>query len=379
MASVWKHPRSPYWFAGFVDARGRRLCRSTKQRTRRKALETAVTWEKAGWDGRNGALSEAQARRVVSELVKQAAGEALHFHTCRAWLEEWLAGKHGSAGDRTVEKYRQIIKDFLKHLRDRANLALVAISPKDIREYRDALAAGGRAASTVNNAVKKTLNVPFAAALRLGYLEVNPVAAVEALTTPRESGRDVFTVDQVRTLVEKTSGDWQGAILAGFYTGLRLGDIMSLLWENLDLTERVLRMTTRKTGAKVVIPLHPELANWLDRATRGIGKAPVFPELFGKKTGGYSGLSAQFGKLMDDAGIVRVMIRTGEGRGHKTSNLSFHCLRHSFVSALANAGVAPDLRQKLAGHADANSHARYTHHDLAAIRKAVDVLPALAM
>ena len=52
-------------------------------------------------------------------------------------------------------------------------------------------------------------------------------------------------------------------------------------------------------------------------------------------------------------------------------------LRHSFVSALANAGVASDIRQKLAGHADAKSHARYSHHEVEIMRAAVELLPSL--
>ena len=54
---------------------------------------------------------------------------------------------------------------------------------------------------------------------------------------------------------------------------------------------------------------------------------------------------------------------------------SFHSLRHSFVTALDRANVAVELRQKLAGHASAEVHSIYTHHELNTLREAIEKLP----
>jgi site-specific recombinase XerD len=56
---------------------------------------------------------------------------------------------------------------------------------------------------------------------------------------------------------------------------------------------------------------------------------------------------------------------------------SFHSLRHSFTSALANAGVSADLRMKLTGHRNLDEHLGYTHMELTALRGAVNLLPHL--
>ena len=80
---------------------------------------------------------------------------------------------------------------------------------------------------------------------------------------------------------------------------------------------------------------------------------------------------------MDAAGIKGRVLREASGKGRQTSSLSFHSLRHSFVSALANAGVASELRQKLSGHADDRSHATYTHHEIETFRAAVTKLPRI--
>ena len=59
------------------------------------------------------------------------------------------------------------------------------------------------------------------------------------------------------------------------------------------------------------------------------------------------------------------------------NKLSFHSLRHTYVSQLANAGIAPDVRQLLSGHAEEKSHAVYTHTKLETLRKAIETLPRL--
>jgi integrase len=59
------------------------------------------------------------------------------------------------------------------------------------------------------------------------------------------------------------------------------------------------------------------------------------------------------------------------------SALSFHSLRHSFNSALANYGVSQELRMKLTGHSSAEMNTLYSHHELQTIRTAVQTLPRL--
>ena len=55
---------------------------------------------------------------------------------------------------------------------------------------------------------------------------------------------------------------------------------------------------------------------------------------------------------------------------------SFHSLRHTFASWLADADVHADVRQKLTGHQSAGVHGRYSHHD-EALDRAVAQLPEI--
>ena len=67
---------------------------------------------------------------------------------------------------------------------------------------------------------------------------------------------------------------------------------------------------------------------------------------------------------------------TVQGKGiRKFSKRTFHSLRHSFNSALANAGVSEEVRMKLTGHSSKAMNARYTHLDVGRLKNAMTTLP----
>ena len=89
---------------------------------------------------------------------------------------------------------------------------------------------------------------------------------------------------------------------------------------------------------------------------------------------GRRGLCAQFGHLMNAAGIDPQEVQSARRRFPRKS---YHALRHSFASALANAGVAAELRMKLTGHQSAQVHRTYVHLEFAPLQQAVAMLPSL--
>jgi integrase len=388
MASITKDvhqpPKSPFWIACFngvgSDGRVRRFKRSTKTTDRKLAQKMADEWEALEKLAGEKRLTESQCRKVIAQMYERTVGEPLHFKTAREYLIEWVESKKNETELRAWLKYDQIVTDFLAHIGVKADRLLREITPADIRSYRDALKRKGLAAPTVNHAVK-ILRMPFKAAHDAGYIDINPNTKNTVRPVKDEARnieKDVFTREQLSELVKAApSEDWTGSILCGYYTGLRLRDIADLQWSAVDLERRIIKVTTRKTGKTVTVPIHPQFAAWLDKQTRGIGKAPVFPTLAGKAGGGKSGLSMAFRRIMERAKIKGRLLREANGVGRSQSSLSFHSLRHGFVSAMANAGVAQELRQKLTGHASAEMNAQYTHHELESLRAAVSVIPSI--
>lgn len=335
-------------------------------------MELAIAWHNAAQAGRNRTLTEAQARKVLSEIVERSTGEKMQFHSCRKWMAEWLESKKGSLRPGSMVIYEGVINGFLQHLGSRADMPLASISSTDVRSFRDSLARGKISASTLNDRIREVLSSPFHRARTVGLIPVNPCALVDPLAETEEHHRAPFTSEQVTKILQHAADDWKGMVLAGYYTGLRLGDCARIRWGMIDLEKSVLSITPTKArdkSSKIMIPLHAEFVTWLKTQDRGIANAPLFPDLASKKV---NALGKAFGRLMTKAG-VKGSIRSGKGRS--VNSLTFHSLRHSFVSALANAGIAAELRQKLSGHADEKIHAKYTHHEIETLRGAVDKLP----
>lgn len=276
-----------------------------------------------------------------------------------------------------MAKYRQVLRDFEKSLGSRADLALDHITSNDALAYRDAILKGGRGEATANQSMK-VVSAAFNAAWRQDHIRKNPCLALDSLhkkARVNATKRATFSSAQVKKLVDAAEGDWKGAILFGYYTGARLSDVANMRWQSIDFDADTICFTPSKTGREITLPLHPNLKKALELPKiRGIGKAFLFPSLAGKGTGGAHGLSGRFTSIMERAGIEGKIMRVVEnGRG--VSSLSFHSLRHSFTSALANAGIAEEVRMKLTGHSTRDVHAGYSHHEMELLRSAIATLP----
>jgi integrase len=82
-----------------------------------------------------------------------------------------------------------------------------------------------------------------------------------------------------------------------------LSDAVSMTWDYVDLSEGLVSYVQRKTSQKVEVPLHPELEEHLLKIAGDNPGGNLCPTLAGQPTGGRSGLSNQFSKLMTKAGI----------------------------------------------------------------------------
>jgi len=379
MGSLWKRPESKYWVGCYTCADGRQLKRSTRETDKRKARIICDAWEQAESLGSAGLLtSKEQLRIVLEQTFHRLTGEEIENVTASEWLSRWLKAEEGAVAETTFKKYAQVVSAFLAFLGTRSHVALEAITTDDFLRYRDYLLSQGLTPRTVNITVRKILNRPFAAAVQEGFLKRNPISSIRHLRDVAVE-KGVFTPEQITRLLGLADRDWQGLILAGYYTGARLGDLARLTWSAVDLAERSISFTQKKTGARLKVPIHSELEEYLlSGSVPDDGRKPLFPKLYHLRGSGKTGLSSSFRRLMDragiDAGVARV--KAGEA-GRNVSLLSFHSLRHSFTSALANAGVSAELRQKITGHADAKSHAIYSHHEFEVVRQSLETIARL--
>jgi integrase len=387
MPYVVRHPtgRSPYWYAVYRDETGRRLKKSTKLTSKSKALEMAHMLQKAAKEARQNRLTEGRARQLLGELLEGLNGEGLPVYTLEQWLEHFVKQKQKSRADKTALRHEQVRREFIEFLGPRARLNIAAIISKDIADFRDRRESLGLAPSTLNGDIA-ILSAAFNGALRQGHISVNPCLAIEPVKDKAAARKATFTPAQVTALIEAAeSEDWKGLISVAYYCGQRLGDCANLQWHQIDLAGEIktIRFQQGKTGKEVPMVIHPALQKILSalREHRKVvplssedDEAFVFPELAQRNI---SPLSKYFRGLMARAGIKQRVIRERDesGSGRRVNALSFHSLRHTFNSVLANAGIPEETRMALTGHTTRQMNQTYTHRELSIYRDAVAVLP----
>jgi integrase len=120
-------------------------------------------------------------------------------------------------------------------------------------------------------------------------------------------------------------------------TGMRQGEQFAITWEEVDLNAGLVRLNQTKNGQGRFVRLNTRalaaLKMWQER---GLGKGRLF----------LNQKPRWFTDAVKDAGL---------------KNFSWHCLRHTFASRLAMAGVDSRTVQELLGHKSIIMTMRYSH------------------
>jgi integrase/recombinase XerC len=198
--------------------------------------------------------------------------------------------------------------------------------------------------------------------LKHGELKANPAQGIRAPKAARKLPQ-VLDPDEMARLVEVPTdtelGKRDRAMLELFYSsGLRLSELCSLHWRDLDLTDGLVRVLGK--GSKIrIVPVgkfaREALENW---RTESSGKldTPVFPGRNGSITP--RAIQLRIKQLANSQGIWKRVYP--------------HLMRHSFAShVLESSG---DLRgvQELLGHADIATTQIYTHLNYQHLAKVYD-------
>jgi integrase len=194
----------------------------------------------------------------------------------------------------------------LQFLGQQAEEPMGEITKKDIVAFRNSLVRQ-ISAKSVNHDLK-AVKMLFKSARRDSVIAEDPTEFVE--TVRKERGIKIkrpFTLQELRSVLHLANDEWRSMILFGLYTGQRLGDIATLRWINLDLARGELRLSTRKTGKAIVLPLAASLRRQIELLLTSSNEpfVPIHPKAFDLverqcKTGN---LSNQFGDLLPAAGL----------------------------------------------------------------------------
>jgi integrase len=374
MASLFRHPKSKYFTACYTDRDGKQRKRSTKATERNQAMEIALSFERVEQQARAGGITTVQVKKVFSDISAKITGDAMVTPTVEAYLNDWLEGIKVRNAPTTLERYENTVKIFLRHLGDEGKMRpITSITPEHIEKFLNSRMAAEVAPKTAIIDLK-TLSIAFRRAEVFGTILKNPVPAIR-LPKLQSSERDIFTQEEVQKLLNSCpSVEWQTLILLGFFAGARLSDCVHMAWENIDSNLGAIIYQQKKTGKKVVVPMHYQLLQHISYLSKFGTKGFLCPTLAIKTPGGKHGLSESFKRILNKAGVDPMTI---EGKGtRKFSRRTFHSLRNSLNSALANAGVSPEIRMRLTGHSSKAMNDQYTHLNIAPLKQAITLFPS---
>ena len=185
------------------------------------------------------------------------------------------------------------------------------------------------------------------------HIKKYPEEKRERFLSPAELKR----VGEVLREMEQEGIELSASIAAArllMLTGCRLGEIMNLKWEYVDISGKALRLPDSKTGAKVVHLGQPAV-EVLAKIERVDGNPWV---IVGTLPGSrLSDLQPFWQRVRARAGLKDVRI---------------HDLRHTFASTAVASGQGLPMIGKLLGHTQVQTTARYAHLAADPIKDAAD-------
>lgn len=156
----------------------------------------------------------------------------------------------------------------------------------------------------------------YTTAIKAGIIGGNPCKEIKRLKVTQTKDR-VLNSNEIALLLDKLQGKDRLMVLAGIFTGLRLGGILNLCWQDIDFNKRLI-IFSHKTGKLVSIPLSDYLSEELLRYKESNQGSRVFKakEITRDVVNRYS---EYFSKLFKSYNIY---------------NCTFHTLRYTFSSIL---------------------------------------------
>lgn len=344
----------------------------------------------ARWGGKQYAAygkTELEAMTKLAEKLAAAKrGEEIisGSMTVDAWYAQWKATYKDPKGltKKSLGMYDEKYKKYISPSIGRLRLQDV----RDTHLQRILNKQAGMSLSHVEK-VRRVLREMFSRARKSRLIPYDPSEDLE-LPAATEGKHRSITEAERKVILEVAEYHQAGLwILTLLYTGIRPGEAAALNWRDIDFESNMIhvhaalesgsnRIKAPKTEAgNRDIPIRSDL-RWRLLEAKGKPFDPVFKtQTKGRhNSGSISRLWKSFVREMNirmGAEVYRNQIKEPK----VAPDLTMYCLRHTFATDCARAGVPLETVRWLMGHADISTTANiYQHRDDTTLRAAMDLL-----
>jgi integrase len=320
--------------------------------------------------GSSDQLSVDDARKAAAMKVAKIAGgenpqavrRAKQNEATLATLWESYLKLHAKPRKRTWQDDERM---YEKYMGDMAGKRLSAISTAMVAKWHGSMATEHGPYQA--NRCKALLATMFSkASAAVGYTGPNPVAGVANF--PEQSRERFLLPAEMQAFFTALATEdpyWQAFFLLCLFTGSRRGNVASMAWAEIDLTNGVWHIPSTKTKNKrpaSIALCAPALAILKTRCDQRNGSPWVFPAFRGKS------------HLADPRKSWNRILAAS-----KLENLRMHDLRRTQGSWQAAMGVSLAIIGKSLGHADLKSTQVYSRLQLDPVKVAVSNASAAMM
>ena len=176
--------------------------------------------------------------------------------------------------------HKQEVPRLLGLKRTIGQYRVLQIQSKHIAKYRDARLKDGKSGSTILNELSLISQV-FDTAIKEWSLPIhgNPCSLIKK-PKPAQGRERRLSNDEEYLLLANCRASrailLHSLVIMALETGMRLGELLSLTWNNIDLIKRVAYLPITKNGEKRTVPLSTKSIHTLNNISRNISSNRVF-------------------------------------------------------------------------------------------------------